>query len=390
MKMLKSAKSTMLLAAVSLAAMLGVNPVFAADEPADPPTVQEQAALPEVPKAAPAHAAETAAPAATMQNVPAAPDPADTSASPVRTATPAAPAPMPAPAPVSAKSAAKNPVAAPAADQSPDPASSTVSTSPVAESAAPAPAGDANALLPEIPSAQPPVVAAAAATGRSGVLRIAAEIILACALLALFALGIAGLIMTRNLLARQGTMMQQSLTAKKTFWTSGSLRQGVANLEADSPFRYIAELGLRAFEHNQTEGRGKIGGRVWVASVIRHACENVQGSLQQGPAGVADVGMAALLVGLLGAACGGYAALTGFDATSGAASAGFAIPLGGALLSAILGFGIAVSSMSNRERLDRGNSAYLTQVRSFCADLRMVLCGDAVANAPMPMAAGAN
>jgi biopolymer transport protein ExbB len=387
MKMLKSDKSKMLLAALCLASMLGAQQVFAADDPADPPAVQEQPAAPEVPKTAPAPAAETAPPAATMQNAPAAPDPADTSAPPTQTAAPAS-VQAPVTARASAKSAAKNPAAPAVADRLPGPPVSSTSTPPVADSPAPAPAENATAASPAIPAVQAP--AAATATVNSGALQTTAEIVLAIALLALIALGIASRSMTRNRLAQQSAMMQQSLAAKRAFWTSGSLQQGAMGLEVDSPFRYISELGLRAFEHNQTAGRGKIGGRVWIASVIRHACENVQGSLQQGPAAVADAGTAALVVGLLGAVCGGYAALAGFDAASGAGSAGFAIPLGGALLSAILGFGIAVSSMSNRERLDRGNSAYMAQVRDFCTDLRVVLCTDGVTHVPMPMAAGAN
>src|SRR5271154_3815352 len=76
-KMLKFDRSAMLLAIAYSAAILSVNPVSAADEPVDPPVVQEQPAPSEGPKTAPVPAAETVPPPATMQNLPSTPAPAE-------------------------------------------------------------------------------------------------------------------------------------------------------------------------------------------------------------------------------------------------------------------------------------------------------------------------
>ena len=162
------------------------------------------------------------------------------------------------------------------------------------------------------------------------------------------------------------------------------------SLETGSPFRTIAESGLRAFEHNQAATGRKIGGRAWIASVIRHGCDNVQGDLQDGLAALGTVGMVALAVGVLGALCGIYVALNTAETSGHAALAQLAVPVGSALLCAIFGLAIAIRSISARDRLDRRNALCMEQVRSFCLDLRTILCAVSAMRTPLPIAAGAN
>jgi biopolymer transport protein ExbB len=208
------------------------------------------------------------------------------------------------------------------------------------------------------------------------------------ALSLLVALCVAGLSVVRRKHNEQDEFMRHAAEAKSQFWSAGTMRQGAAALDAGSAFRYVAETALRAFEHNQNAAGSRIGGRVWVASVLRHASENVQGALQNGLANLGVIAMAAMVIGLLGALCGATIALNGVGPGGQFTFAQTTVAAVCALLSAILGSAIAIRAISARDRLAQRNSLFMNEVRNFCADLRTVLCAENVTRAPMPIAAG--
>jgi len=160
----------------------------------------------------------------------------------------------------------------------------------------------------------------------------------------------------------------------KSFWGAGSIPQGAETLKTSSPFRFIAESGLRATEHH--EGLlEQIDLHTWVTSAIQRSQENVGNRLQDGLAFLATVGSTSPFVGLFGTVWGIYHALTAIGIAGQASIDKVAGPVGEALIMTAMGLAVAVPAVLGYNLLVRRNKTVMEKVRSFSADLHAVLMG---------------
>jgi biopolymer transport protein ExbB len=184
-------------------------------------------------------------------------------------------------------------------------------------------------------------------------------------------------------LFEQFQLQRQSNEVKKTFWTAASPREGAAQLNAGSPFRYMAEAGVDASEHHEGKIASQIDRYNWIANSIQRAVGNVQSRLQDGLAFLATVGSTAPFVGLFGTVWGIYHALTAIGIAGQASIDKVAGPVGEALIMTAIGLAVAVPAVLGYNWLVRRNKAAMEQVRAFAADLHMILIsGGNAANEP--------
>jgi biopolymer transport protein ExbB len=94
------------------------------------------------------------------------------------------------------------------------------------------------------------------------------------------------------------------------FWKAASVQAGSAALKEGSPFRFIADSGIKATEHHEGALLEQIDLNTWVSMSIQRAVDKVQSRLQDGLAFLATVGSTAPFVGLFGTVWGIYHALT--------------------------------------------------------------------------------
>lgn len=106
----------------------------------------------------------------------------------------------------------------------------------------------------------------------------------------------------------QNRVMGFAQSANASFWNAGTVQQGTEGLDADSPFRYIAEKGLDGASKH-TGLLGAVDFNTWVTMSIQRAMNHVQSRMQDGLAVLATVGSTAPFVGLFGTVWGIYNAL---------------------------------------------------------------------------------
>ena len=147
-------------------------------------------------------------------------------------------------------------------------------------------------------------------------------------------------------LFEQRKLMKSAEAAAKTFWTAGSIKQGISSLAEGSAFRYIAESGVKASEHHEGTLVEQIDLHSWVSMSVQRAVDSVNSRLQDGLAVLATVGSTAPFVGLFGTVWGIYHALTAIG-ISGQASRIMSIKPGSAMISAS-GLSATTSVMSAR------------------------------------------
>jgi len=177
-------------------------------------------------------------------------------------------------------------------------------------------------------------------------------------------------------LFEQFKLMGQARDANKTFWTAGSVQQGVSVLKNGTPFHFIADSGVKATTHH--EGLlEQIDLNSWVTMSIQRAVENVQNRLQDGLAFLATVGSTAPFVGLFGTVWGIYHALTAIGIAGQASIDKVAGPVGEALIMTAIGLAVAVPAVLGYNWLVRRNKTGMERVRAFSADLHSVLMGGA-------------
>jgi biopolymer transport protein ExbB len=167
----------------------------------------------------------------------------------------------------------------------------------------------------------------------------------------------------------------QARDAKKTFWSARSVKDGVSGLKQGSGFRYIAESGIDASEHHEGALLEQIDLNSWVTMSVQRAMENIQNRLQDGLAFLATVGSTAPFVGLFGTVWGIYHALTAIGIAGQASIDKVAGPVGEALIMTALGLAVAVPAVLGYNWLVRRNKVAMENVRTFGADLHMVLLG---------------
>jgi len=158
-----------------------------------------------------------------------------------------------------------------------------------------------------------------------------------------------------------------------TFWGAGSIPEGIETLKANSPFRFIAESGMRATEHHEGKLLEQIDLNTWVTMSIQRAVDNVTSRLQDGLAFLATVGSTAPFVGLFGTVWGIYHALTAIGIAGQASIDKVAGPVGEALIMTAFGLAVAVPAVLGYNWLVRRNKVAMEHLRAFSADLHMVL-----------------
>ena len=175
-------------------------------------------------------------------------------------------------------------------------------------------------------------------------------------------------------LAEQNRVMRFSKTAQENFWNAGDVRQGADGLEADSPFRFIAEKGLES-AGKHTGLLGNINFNDWVTMSIQRAMNNVQSRMQDGLAVLATVGSTAPFVGLFGTVWGIYNALVKIGMSGQASIDKVAGPVGESLIMTAIGLAVAVPAVLGYNWLVRRNKSAMEDVNAFGSDLHSVLLG---------------
>ncbi|GGX43759.1 MULTISPECIES: MotA/TolQ/ExbB proton channel family protein [Undibacterium] len=165
----------------------------------------------------------------------------------------------------------------------------------------------------------------------------------------------------------------QAGEARSKFWKAASVQAGVSSLKDGSPFRFIAESGVKASEHHEGALLEQIDLNTWVSMSIQRAVEKVQSRLQDGLAFLATVGSTAPFVGLFGTVWGIYHALTAIGMSGQASIDKVAGPVGEALIMTAIGLGVAVPAVLGYNFLVRRNKSAMEEVRAFAADLHSVL-----------------
>jgi biopolymer transport protein ExbB len=171
----------------------------------------------------------------------------------------------------------------------------------------------------------------------------------------------------------QMKLFRQAKDVQAKFWQAGSVQEGAANLKEGSPFRYIAESGLKATSHHEGKLLEQIDLNTWVTMSIQRAVDNVSSRLQDGLAFLATVGSTSPFVGLFGTVWGIYHALTAIGIAGQASIDKVAGPVGEALIMTAIGLAVAVPAVLGYNWLVRRNKVALEHLRAFSADLHMVL-----------------
>ena len=176
-------------------------------------------------------------------------------------------------------------------------------------------------------------------------------------------------------LFEQLRLNRQARDAQKSFWSAKSVKDGLVGLKEGSAFRYIAESGINASEHHEGALLEQIDLNTWVTMSVQRAMENIQNRLQDGLAFLATVGSTSPFVGLFGTVWGIYHALTAIGIAGQASTDKVAGPVGEALIMTAMGLAVAVPAVLGYNWLVRRNKVAMESVRTFGADMHMVLMG---------------
>jgi biopolymer transport protein ExbB len=171
----------------------------------------------------------------------------------------------------------------------------------------------------------------------------------------------------------QAKIFRQYREVQAKFWNAGSIPEGIQQLKDGTPYRYIAESGIRASQHADGKLLEQIDLNTWVTMSLQRAVENVSSRLQDGLAFLATVGSTSPFVGLFGTVWGIYHALTAIGIAGQASIDKVAGPVGEALIMTAFGLAVAVPAVLGYNWLVRRNKVALENLRAFGADLHMVL-----------------
>lgn len=175
-------------------------------------------------------------------------------------------------------------------------------------------------------------------------------------------------------LLEQAKVGRQAKAAAADFWSAGSVEQGSEKLDANSPFRFIAESGINATK-KQDGLMAHVDLHDWTSMSIQRAVESIQINLQRGLPVLATVGSISPFVGLFGTVWGIYHALTAIGVTGQASIDKVAGPVGEALIMTAIGLAVAVPAVLGYNWLVGRNKAAMVNVRTFGSDLHAVLIG---------------
>jgi len=168
--------------------------------------------------------------------------------------------------------------------------------------------------------------------------------------------------------------MGKQARAAQAFWSAKTVAEGTQSLEADSPFRFLAEAANNAVQKH--EGlMGHIPVNDWLAMGIQRAVDRIHSKAQGGLAFLATVGSISPFVGLFGTVWGIYHALTAIGISGQASIDKVAGPVGEALIMTAIGLAVAVPAVLAYNWLVRRNKAVMDEVRAFGSDLHAVVLG---------------
>ena len=187
----------------------------------------------------------------------------------------------------------------------------------------------------------------------------------------------------------QQKIMGQAKETQQKFWKASSIAAGAATLKDGSPFRFIAESGVKATQHHDGALLEQIDLSTWVTMSIQRAVDKVQSRLADGLSFLATVGSTAPFIGLFGTVWGIYNALTAIGMTGNASIDKVAGPVGEALIMTAIGLAVAVPAVLGYNWLIKRNKGVMEDVRSFSADVHSVLVSGAMSTSEAGRNAGA-
>ncbi len=174
-------------------------------------------------------------------------------------------------------------------------------------------------------------------------------------------------------LLEQAKMGKQAKAAQ-AFWSAKTVAEGTQALDADSPFRFMADAA-----HNAVQKHDGLMGHIpvndWLAMGIQRAVDRINSNAQGGLAFLATVGSISPFVGLFGTVWGIYHALTAIGISGQASIDKVAGPVGEALIMTAIGLAVAVPAVLAYNWLVRRNKAVMDDVRAFGSDLHAVVLG---------------
>jgi len=173
----------------------------------------------------------------------------------------------------------------------------------------------------------------------------------------------------------QAKMMKDAKEADEKFWHAHSVQEGVATLNEDSAFRFVAEKSSLAAVHHGTMQTKQLDLNTWVGMALQRAIDLINNRLQRGLAFLATVGSTAPFVGLFGTVWGIYHALTAIGIAGQASIDKVAGPVGEALIMTALGLAVAVPAVLGYNWLVRRNRVAMELVRHFGGGVHMSLLG---------------
>ena len=173
----------------------------------------------------------------------------------------------------------------------------------------------------------------------------------------------------------QRRMLKDAKEADDKFWHAHSVKEGVAALNEDSAFRFVAEKSSLAAEHHGTMQTKQLDLNTWVGMALQRAIDVIGNRLQSGLAFLATVGSTAPFVGLFGTVGGIYHALTAIGIAGQASIDKVAGPVGEALIMTALGLAVAVPAVLGYNWLVRRNRVAMEFIRHFGGGVHMSLIG---------------
>jgi biopolymer transport protein ExbB len=169
-------------------------------------------------------------------------------------------------------------------------------------------------------------------------------------------------------------MSGQAAQADEFFWSGDTVTQGVAKLDTDSPYRFIAESGASAVK-THIGLKKNIPSNDWIEMNIQSAVDTIQNSSQNGLSFLATVGSTSPFVGLFGTVWGIYHALTAIGISGQASIDKVAGPVGEALIMTAIGLAVAIPAVLGYNYLAKANKTVMDDVKEFSEELNGVLVG---------------
>lgn len=179
----------------------------------------------------------------------------------------------------------------------------------------------------------------------------------------------------------QTILIRQAAAAQKSFWSAGSIKDGLAKLDANSAFRAIVSDGMKAAEHHDGKLTDQIDMNEWVSMALARAADAINSRLQAGVAFLASVGSTAPFVGLFGTVWGILNALIAIGVAGQVSIDRVAGPLGEALIMTAIGLIVAVPAVLGYNMVVRRNKVAMERVRNFSADVHAILLAGGVKKA---------